>query len=239
MGCAPTLGEVMIPMRRQVFGALGTALLSVLVGCSSPDVASNARDNGDDDVSSSKKKSSDDDATSQESDLKKTPETKDSSEGGPCSSSQKCVAGLTCKVSGSETSGTCQKTVLGDERAICGGPSNLGCRADLVCNRSSSQADANGVCQKNAPAAEGEMCGGSAKINCTSGLSCQLASNQSGASGICRKDNKPSTDFCKQLSQCCGSLPDLFQQLACGGTVAYGNETTCAVELAVCEGGGI
>jgi hypothetical protein len=48
----------------------------------------------------------------------------------------------------------------------------------------------------------------------------------------------PATRFCQNLSRCCGSL-DFYQSLACTATVFAGDETTCGVELAVCQAGGI
>jgi hypothetical protein len=54
-----------------------------------------------------------------------------------------------------------------------------------------------------------------------------------------QKPPAPTTRFCMALSQCCGSLPDMFQVLVCGGTAVAGNEDACGLELAVCQAGGI
>jgi hypothetical protein len=34
-------------------------------------------------------------------------------------------------------------------------------------------------------------------------------------------------------------MPDLFQQLACGGTSVSGDETACQLALGICQGGGL
>jgi hypothetical protein len=53
------------------------------------------------------------------------------------------------------------------------------------------------------------------------------------------KPPPPTTHNCIALASCCGNMPDLFQQLACGGTSVSGDETACQLALGICQGGGL
>ena len=47
------------------------------------------------------------------------------------------------------------------------------------------------------------------------------------------------TQYCKDLNGCCGSLTDTIEKFACIGVAIAGKETPCRVELAVCSAGGL